>query len=231
MSTAIKEPRLWDRHACGRLVDRALGAGLLPPKPLNESWSGCFLTPSLDSKYTYPAALKDEIADAVGEYPLRHEGLPHRRQGVPPASGLRDDGPTFRPRRASSRDETVDAVRDGRDGPGPHASRVLEVHGSRASKARAGKPVRDRDSRLPPPRRRPHPPEAARARRRRDRRLRPLRPRRETSTAASASTSGCGAAAGTLAEPNGVSSLSATSSVDWSRTTAWGRAATTRACS
>ena len=29
---------------------------------------GCFLTPSLESKYTYPAALKDEIADVVGEY-------------------------------------------------------------------------------------------------------------------------------------------------------------------
>ena len=29
---------------------------------------GCFLTPSIDSKYTYPAALKDEIADVVGEY-------------------------------------------------------------------------------------------------------------------------------------------------------------------
>ena len=29
---------------------------------------GCFLTPSLEAKYTYPAALKDEIAEVVGEY-------------------------------------------------------------------------------------------------------------------------------------------------------------------
>jgi predicted AlkP superfamily phosphohydrolase/phosphomutase len=29
---------------------------------------GCFLTPSADSKYTYPAALKEEIEGVVGEY-------------------------------------------------------------------------------------------------------------------------------------------------------------------
>ena len=69
MSTAIKEPRLWD------LVTRAGGSSIVlsvpgryPPKPLNGVMVGCFLTPSLDSKYTYPAALKDEIADVVGEY-------------------------------------------------------------------------------------------------------------------------------------------------------------------
>ena len=69
MSTAIKEPRLWD------LVTRAGGSsivlsvpGCYPPKPLNGVMVGCFLTPSLDSKYTYPAALKDEIAEVVGEY-------------------------------------------------------------------------------------------------------------------------------------------------------------------
>jgi predicted AlkP superfamily phosphohydrolase/phosphomutase len=28
----------------------------------------CFLTPSLESRYTYPAGLRDEIADVVGEY-------------------------------------------------------------------------------------------------------------------------------------------------------------------
>ena len=69
MSTAIKEPRLWD------YVTRAGGSsivlsvpGCYPPKPLNGVMVGCFLTPSLDSKYTYPAALKDEIAGVVGEY-------------------------------------------------------------------------------------------------------------------------------------------------------------------
>ena len=69
MSTAIKEPRLWD------YVTRAGGSsivlsvpGCYPPRPLNGVMVGCFLTPSLDSKYTYPAALKDEIAEVVGEY-------------------------------------------------------------------------------------------------------------------------------------------------------------------
>ena len=69
MSTAIKEPRLWD------YVTRAGGSsivlsvpGCYPPKPLNGVMVGCFLTPSLDSKYTYPAALKDEISEVVGEY-------------------------------------------------------------------------------------------------------------------------------------------------------------------
>ena len=69
MSTAIKEPRLWD------YVTRAGGSsivlsvpGCYPPKPLNGVMVGCFLTPSIDSKYTYPAALKDEIEGVVGEY-------------------------------------------------------------------------------------------------------------------------------------------------------------------
>src|SRR5687767_15698154 len=69
MSDAIREPRLWD------LVTRAGGSsvvlsvpGTYPPKPLNGVMVSCFLTPSLESKYTYPAALRDEIEDVVGEY-------------------------------------------------------------------------------------------------------------------------------------------------------------------
>ncbi|HEY4621903.1 MAG TPA: alkaline phosphatase family protein [Gaiellaceae bacterium] len=55
-STAIQEPRLWD------LVTRAGGPsivlsvpGTYPPRPLNGVMVSCFLTPSLESKYTYPA--------------------------------------------------------------------------------------------------------------------------------------------------------------------------------
>jgi len=68
-STAIQEPRLWD------LVTRAGGPsivlsvpGTYPPRPLNGVMVSCFLTPSLESMYTYPAKLRDEIADVVGEY-------------------------------------------------------------------------------------------------------------------------------------------------------------------
>jgi predicted AlkP superfamily phosphohydrolase/phosphomutase len=68
-STAIEAPRLWD------LVTRAGGSsivlgvpGTYPPRPLKGVMVSCFLTPSLESRYTYPPALRDEIADVVGEY-------------------------------------------------------------------------------------------------------------------------------------------------------------------
>ena len=57
------------------LVTRAGGSsivlgvpGTYPPRPLKGVMVSCFLTPSLESGYTYPPALRDEIADAVGEY-------------------------------------------------------------------------------------------------------------------------------------------------------------------
>jgi predicted AlkP superfamily phosphohydrolase/phosphomutase len=69
MGDAIREPRLWD------YVTRAGGSsivlsvpGTYPPRPLNGVMVGCFLTPSVESPYTYPARLRDEIASVVGEY-------------------------------------------------------------------------------------------------------------------------------------------------------------------
>ena len=56
------------RHSCRRFVDRPLGARLLPAAAAQRGHGRVLLTPSLESKYTYPAALKDEIADVVGEY-------------------------------------------------------------------------------------------------------------------------------------------------------------------
>jgi predicted AlkP superfamily phosphohydrolase/phosphomutase len=68
-SAAIEAPRLWD------LVTRAGGSsivlgvpGTYPPRPLKGVMVSCFLTPSLESRYTYPPALRDEIAEVVGEY-------------------------------------------------------------------------------------------------------------------------------------------------------------------
>jgi predicted AlkP superfamily phosphohydrolase/phosphomutase len=68
-STAITEPRLWD------LVGRAGGSsivvgvpGTYPPRPLRGVMVSCFLTPSLESPYTYPPALRNEVAEVVGEY-------------------------------------------------------------------------------------------------------------------------------------------------------------------
>jgi predicted AlkP superfamily phosphohydrolase/phosphomutase len=68
-STAIEPPRLWD------IVTRAGGSsivlgvpGTYPPRPLNGVMVSCFLTPSLESRYTYPPGLRTEIEEVVGEY-------------------------------------------------------------------------------------------------------------------------------------------------------------------
>jgi predicted AlkP superfamily phosphohydrolase/phosphomutase len=68
-STAIRPPRLWD------LVGRSGGSsivlgvpGTYPPRPVRGVLVSCFLTPSLESRYTFPPGLRDEIADVVGEY-------------------------------------------------------------------------------------------------------------------------------------------------------------------
>ena len=67
--SAIKAPRLWD------LVGRAGGSsivvgvpGTYPPRPLRGALVSCFLTPSAESRFTYPPALKAEVEEVVGEY-------------------------------------------------------------------------------------------------------------------------------------------------------------------
>ena len=39
-----------------------------PPREVNGEMVSCFLTPSIESRYTYPDALRDEIREVVGEY-------------------------------------------------------------------------------------------------------------------------------------------------------------------
>jgi predicted AlkP superfamily phosphohydrolase/phosphomutase len=67
--SAVREPRLWDfvgRHGLRSIV---LGVpGTYPPRPLNGSLVSCFLTPSTKSQYTYPAHLRKEVEQVVGEY-------------------------------------------------------------------------------------------------------------------------------------------------------------------
>jgi predicted AlkP superfamily phosphohydrolase/phosphomutase len=66
---AVREPRLWDfvgRHGLSSIV---LGVpGTYPPRPLNGVLVSCFLTPSVRSQYTYPAHLRKEVEQVVGEY-------------------------------------------------------------------------------------------------------------------------------------------------------------------
>jgi predicted AlkP superfamily phosphohydrolase/phosphomutase len=68
-STSIKTPRLWDLVGRGGGQSVVLGVpGTFPPKPLRGAMVGCFLTPGLESRYTYPPALREEIAEVVPDY-------------------------------------------------------------------------------------------------------------------------------------------------------------------
>jgi predicted AlkP superfamily phosphohydrolase/phosphomutase len=68
-ASAISEPRLWDLVTRAGEPSIVLGVpGTYPPKPLNGVMVSCFLTPSTESKYTFPPGLKNEIQEVVGEY-------------------------------------------------------------------------------------------------------------------------------------------------------------------
>ncbi len=66
---AVKEPRLWDILGRRGKHSIVLGVpGTFPVKPLNGVMVSCFLTPSTDSQYTFPPALRNEVEEVVGEY-------------------------------------------------------------------------------------------------------------------------------------------------------------------
>ncbi len=66
---AVKEPRLWDILGRRGKQSIVLGVpGTFPVKPLNGVMVSCFLTPSVESQYTFPPALRNEVEDVVGEY-------------------------------------------------------------------------------------------------------------------------------------------------------------------
>jgi len=73
---AVKEPRVWDIASDAGKDCIILGVPqTFPPRPLRGLMVTSFLTPSIESQYTYPAELKHEIADVVGEYMLDVEGF------------------------------------------------------------------------------------------------------------------------------------------------------------
>lgn len=80
-STTVKERLLWDE-----LGGAGLKVGLLaipqtyPVRPVNGWMVGDFLTPDIQSEYTFPSELKQEIATEVGEYELDYSN----RKEVPP---------------------------------------------------------------------------------------------------------------------------------------------------
>ena len=65
---AIREPRLWDLGRGRQALDRRGRPGTYPLRPLNGVLVTCFLTPSVESQYTYPPMLRKEIEEVVGEY-------------------------------------------------------------------------------------------------------------------------------------------------------------------
>lgn len=73
-SLAVKEPLLWDHLA--RAGKRVILLGVpqtYPPKPVNGCLVTDFLTPSIDSPYTYPPELKQEIAGLPDVHPYEFD--------------------------------------------------------------------------------------------------------------------------------------------------------------
>ncbi|MGE0479787.1 MAG: alkaline phosphatase family protein [Phycisphaerae bacterium] len=73
----IREPRVWELlGAAGR---RSITIGVPQTFPITRPPNGvqvtCFLTPGIDSPYTHPPELKQEIADLVGEYMVDVKGF------------------------------------------------------------------------------------------------------------------------------------------------------------
>jgi predicted AlkP superfamily phosphohydrolase/phosphomutase len=65
----MKEDRVWDiLSRAGKHVVVLGVPQTFPPSAVNGEMVGCFLSPSIESRYTYPDALRDEIRDVVGEY-------------------------------------------------------------------------------------------------------------------------------------------------------------------
>src|SRR4051794_11490047 len=65
----VKDDRVWDiLSRAGKHVVVLGVPQTFPPRQVNGEMIGCFLSPSTDSKYTYPEQLRDEIKQVVGDY-------------------------------------------------------------------------------------------------------------------------------------------------------------------
>jgi predicted AlkP superfamily phosphohydrolase/phosphomutase len=70
-SAAVREPLVWDH--LGRAGKKVILLGVpqtYPPRPVNGLMVSCFLTPSINSNYTYPPELKQEIAEIAHPFLL-----------------------------------------------------------------------------------------------------------------------------------------------------------------
>ena len=134
-----RDPRstsLGPRRPRGRELDRGRRPGHVSAAAA-QGRDGELLPHPFDGEPVHvPARAQGGGRGGGGRVPLRLHELPHRRQGRPPAAGLRDDGQALPARRPSPRDEAVAALRLRRDGHRPDPSRLLEAHGPRAPQAR-----------------------------------------------------------------------------------------------
>lgn len=70
-NAAVQEDRVWDILSReGKSVVVVGVPQTYPVRPVNGCLVSSFLAPSIDSDYTYPGELKQEIAEVVGEYLL-----------------------------------------------------------------------------------------------------------------------------------------------------------------
>jgi predicted AlkP superfamily phosphohydrolase/phosphomutase len=68
---SVKVDRVWNTLSrAGREVITIGVPQTYPVTPVNGCMISCFLTPSAQSEFTYPASLKQEISGLVGEYPF-----------------------------------------------------------------------------------------------------------------------------------------------------------------
>lgn len=76
-SLDVREPRIWDYLGRAGMKSIIVGVPQTFPivKPPNGCMISCFLTPSIESDYTHPPALKREIAGWVGEYLVDVKGF------------------------------------------------------------------------------------------------------------------------------------------------------------
>ena len=222
-STAIREQRLWDYATRAGKPSIVLGVpGTYPPRPLNGVMVSCFLTPGIESQYTFPPMLKREIEQAVGEYhfdvrDFRTEDKDYLLRQVYEMTDRR-----FQLAEHLLDDEAVGALRHGRDGRRPHVPRLLEADGPGAPKARAREPF---ESAILDYHKHVDELMGASSRTRTTTRPSSSSPTTAASawTAASASTSGCAARAADdarRARERGHALREA--GIDWSKTVAWG---------
>ena len=76
-SLSVKERRLWEYLDAAGKRSIVIGVpGTFPiVRPVNGAMISCFLTPDINSDYTWPRELKGEIAQVVGEYMIDVKGF------------------------------------------------------------------------------------------------------------------------------------------------------------